>query len=146
MSTIADTVPRLASQSHTPARVSARTKARAAYQDGACVAVEYPITGITGYPTDDPASGPPVALALVTQAPELASPIRGAGELAAAFLAGYGPATREAYARDLAPGATISRASVSKSSPLTAYTSMRGHGKPRRTARRRRRSRGVCRR
>jgi hypothetical protein len=43
----------------------------------------------------------PAALALVTQTHDLASPIRGADELAAAFLAGYGPATREAYARDL---------------------------------------------
>ncbi len=67
----------------------------------ATAAVAYRRTGITGYPTDDPVGGPSAALALVTQAPELASPIRGAGELAAAFLAGYGPATREAYARDL---------------------------------------------
>jgi len=64
-------------------------------------AVEYPRTGITGYPERGTASGPPAALALVTQTCELASPIRGADELAAAFLAGYGPATREAYARDL---------------------------------------------
>jgi site-specific recombinase XerD len=68
---------------------------------GVTAAVEYRRTGITGYPEQGTASGPPAALALVTQAPELASPIRGAGELAAAFLAGYGPATREAYARDL---------------------------------------------
>jgi integrase/recombinase XerD len=64
-------------------------------------AVTYSRTGITGYPKPGTASGPPMALALVTPAPELASPIRGAGELAAAFLAGYGPATSEAYARDL---------------------------------------------
>lgn len=58
-------------------------------------------TGITGYPEQDPASGPSAALSLVTAPPELVSPLRGAGELAAAFLAGYGPVTREAYARDL---------------------------------------------
>jgi site-specific recombinase XerD len=56
--------------------------------------VAYSRTGITGYPEHDPASGP-------SAAPELTSPIRSAGELAAAFLAGYGPATCEAYARDL---------------------------------------------
>lgn len=64
-------------------------------------ALPHPRTGITGYPEHDAASGPSAALVLVTTAPELVSPIRGAGELAAAFLAGYGPATREAYARDL---------------------------------------------
>jgi integrase/recombinase XerD len=68
---------------------------------GATAAAEYRRTGITGYPERGTASGPPTALALVTQTRELASPIRGADELAAAFLAGYGPATREAYARDL---------------------------------------------
>ncbi len=67
----------------------------------ATTALAYRRTGITGYPSEDSASGPPAVLALVTQALELASPIRDAGELAAAFLAGYGPATREAYARDL---------------------------------------------
>jgi hypothetical protein len=67
----------------------------------ATAAVEYRRTGITGYPEQDAASSPPTALALVTQPHELTSPIRGADELAAAFLAGYGPATREAYARDL---------------------------------------------
>jgi integrase/recombinase XerD len=67
----------------------------------ATATVAYSRTGITGYPEQDSASGPSAALALVTTAPELASPIRGAGGLAAAFLAGYGPATREAYARDL---------------------------------------------
>ncbi len=67
----------------------------------ATAAVEYTRTGITGYPEGDHTERPAAALALVTQARELASPIRGAGELAAAFLAGYGPATREAYARDL---------------------------------------------
>jgi len=64
-------------------------------------AVAYSRTRITGYATDDPESGPSAALALVRQTQEVASSIRGADELAAAFLAGYGPATREAYARDL---------------------------------------------
>jgi integrase/recombinase XerD len=67
----------------------------------ATATAEYRRTGITGYPEQDSASGPSAALALVTTAPEMASPIHGAGELAAAFLAGYGTATREAYARDL---------------------------------------------
>jgi hypothetical protein len=48
-----------------------------------------------------PRQRPTSGARLVAQTPELASPIRDAGELAAAFLAGYGPATREAYARDL---------------------------------------------
>jgi integrase/recombinase XerD len=64
-------------------------------------AAAYPRTGITGYPTESPAERPSAALALVTQAREPASRIRDAGGLAAAFLAGYGPSTREAYARDL---------------------------------------------
>lgn len=64
-------------------------------------AVAYSRTGITGYPEQRAASGPPAGLALVAQTRELASPIRGSDELAAAFLAGYGLATREAYARDL---------------------------------------------
>ncbi len=67
----------------------------------ATAAVEYHRTGIPVYPTDDSTSGPSAALALVTQTSELASPIQDADELATAFLAGYGPATREAYARDL---------------------------------------------
>src|ERR1700689_1035186 len=67
----------------------------------ATAAVEYSRTGITGYPVEDPsehATG--AALALVT-APGEASLLRSADDVAAAFLAGYGPATREAYARDL---------------------------------------------
>lgn len=65
-------------------------------------AVEYTGTGITGYPLER-ASGRPTgaALALVTAPGEAASPLRSADDVAAAFLAGYGPATREAYARDL---------------------------------------------
>jgi integrase/recombinase XerD len=65
-------------------------------------AVEYRRTGITGYPTDD-GSGDTIgaALALVPAPGEAASPLRSADDVAAAFLAGYGPATREAYARDL---------------------------------------------
>jgi integrase/recombinase XerD len=69
---------------------------------GATAAVEYRRTGITGYPVEG-ASGRPTgaALALITSAGEAASPLRSADDVAAAFLAGYGPATREAYARDL---------------------------------------------
>ncbi len=68
----------------------------------ATVAVEYSRTGITGYPVEcasEHATG--AALALVTPAGEAASLLRSADDVAAAFLAGYGPATREAYARDL---------------------------------------------
>ncbi len=65
-------------------------------------AVEYRRTGITGYPTDDPSERTTgAALALVRKPGEAASPLRSADDVAAAFLAGYGPATREAYARDL---------------------------------------------
>jgi hypothetical protein len=112
----------------------------------ATVAVEYSRTGITRYPEHDPASGSSAALALVTQTRELASPIRCADELAAAFLAGYGPATREAYARDLRAWSDYLEASASNHSPLTAYTSMRSRGRARMTAYRRRRSHGVSRR
>jgi integrase/recombinase XerD len=63
---------------------------------------EYPITGITGYPTDDGLGGATgLALARVTVPGGVVSSLRIADDLAAAFLAGYGPATREAYARDL---------------------------------------------
>jgi len=68
----------------------------------ATAAVAYRRTGITGYPIEgasEHAIG--AALALVTPAGEAASPLRSADDVAAAFLAGYGPATREAYARDL---------------------------------------------
>ncbi len=61
-------------------------------------AVEYRRTGITGYPAEGVAVGPTG----VTQAPVVGlSPLRGGEDVAAAFLAGYGVATREAYARDL---------------------------------------------
>jgi integrase/recombinase XerD len=62
----------------------------------------YSRTGITGY-SDEGSSGHPAeaAFALVTVPGEAASPLRSADDVAAAFLAGYGPATREAYARDL---------------------------------------------
>jgi integrase/recombinase XerD len=45
-------------------------------------------------------SNPTAALAVVAPS-NPSDPIRTADDLAAAFLAGYGPATREAYARDL---------------------------------------------
>lgn len=64
-------------------------------------AAEYPITDITGYPDEgasDGTTGTTLALVRTTVA---ASPLRSAEDVAAAFLAGYGPATREAYARDL---------------------------------------------
>jgi integrase/recombinase XerD len=65
-------------------------------------AVGYRRTGITGYPTDD-GSGDATGLALsrVPVPDDVGSSLRIADDLAAAFLAGYGPATREAYARDL---------------------------------------------
>jgi integrase/recombinase XerD len=69
--------------------------------NASAAAVEYSRTGITGYAERDVSSGQPTRLALVTQTRELASPIQDADELAAAFLAGYGQATREGYARDL---------------------------------------------
>jgi site-specific recombinase XerD len=65
-------------------------------------AAGYPITGITGYPSESTtkrATG--TELALVTASGDAALLLRSADDLAAAFLAGYGPATREAYARDL---------------------------------------------
>jgi site-specific recombinase XerD len=59
-------------------------------------------TVITGYPDDgDTAAVNGRALALVRTPAEPALRLRTATEVAAAFLAGYGPATREAYARDL---------------------------------------------
>lgn len=59
-------------------------------------------TGITGYPEQGAGEGAPAAtLALVTTPIAAASPLRSAQGVAAAFLAGYGPSTREAYARDL---------------------------------------------
>jgi len=64
-------------------------------------AVAYRRTGITGYPEQGAAGSSSAALALVAGGCDAASPIRGADELAAAFLAGYGDATRQAYARDL---------------------------------------------
>jgi site-specific recombinase XerD len=65
-------------------------------------AIEYRRTGITGYPDEGVSDGTTSAtLALVTAPAVAASPLRSAGDVAAAFLAGYGPATREAYARDL---------------------------------------------
>src|SRR5450830_1884230 len=68
----------------------------------ATAAVEYRRTGITGYPTDDDSGRTTgAALALVTAPGEAASPPRSADDVATAFLAGYGPATREAYAPDL---------------------------------------------
>jgi site-specific recombinase XerD len=68
----------------------------------AMVAVAYSRTGITGY-ADDGASGRALGAAptLVTALVAAASPLRSADDVAAAFLAGYGSATREAYARDL---------------------------------------------
>lgn len=57
-------------------------------------ALDYPITGITVYP--DPITG---AKALTSDLG--ISPVTSAAELAAAFLAGFGAATREAYAGDL---------------------------------------------
>jgi integrase/recombinase XerD len=60
-------------------------------------ATEYPITDIPVYPGD----GATAALALVGGPGGGVSPLRTADELAAAFLAGYSDATREAYARDL---------------------------------------------
>ena len=65
-------------------------------------AVVYSRTGITEYPEQgagERASG--VALELVAAPVAAASPLRSADDVAGAFLAGYGPATREAYARDL---------------------------------------------
>src|SRR4051812_13827000 len=44
---------------------------------------------------------PTRVLALVSDPRDVESPIATADDAAAAFLAGYGPATREAYARDL---------------------------------------------
>lgn len=67
----------------------------------ATAAVEYRITGITGYPEQDSSDSSSVTLAPVPEGRGPASPIRGVDELAAAFLAGYGLATRQAYARDL---------------------------------------------
>jgi site-specific recombinase XerD len=58
----------------------------------------YTRTGITGYPVEGAVGA---ALALPTPAGEAASLLRSADEVAAAFLAGYGQTTREAYARDL---------------------------------------------
>jgi site-specific recombinase XerD len=64
--------------------------------------IEYRRTGITGYPDEGVSDGTTGAtLALVTAPTVAASPLRSAEDVAAAFLAGYGPATREAYARDL---------------------------------------------
>lgn len=64
-------------------------------------AIEYTRTGITGYPTNaDPEHMTGAALTLA-KAPGAASPLRSADDVATAFLAGYGRATREAYARDL---------------------------------------------
>jgi integrase/recombinase XerD len=63
---------------------------------------KYPITDITVYPSEGDSGhteGP--VLALVASPGGAVSPLRSADDVAAAFLAGYGPATREAYARDL---------------------------------------------
>jgi integrase/recombinase XerD len=65
-------------------------------------AAEYPITDITVYPAEgdsERAEGP--ALVLLPSPGGAVSPLRCADDVAAAFLAGYGPATRVAYARDL---------------------------------------------
>lgn len=69
---------------------------------GSTAAVEYRRTRITGYPTEGATErAPGTALARVVAPGGAASPLRSAEDVAAAFLAGYGPATREAYARDL---------------------------------------------
>jgi integrase/recombinase XerD len=68
----------------------------------ATAAVAYRRTGITVYPeqgADERVSG--AALELVAAPVAASSPLRSADDVATAFLAGYGPATREAYARDL---------------------------------------------
>lgn len=68
----------------------------------ATAAVEYRRTGITGYVVESVSEG--VEGALLAPAPvpgEAVSPLCSAEDVAAAFLAGYGPSTREAYARDL---------------------------------------------
>lgn len=67
----------------------------------ATAAVAYTRTGITGYPVEGVSEHATGALALVTPAGEATSPLRSADDVAAAFLAGYEQATREAYARDL---------------------------------------------
>lgn len=62
----------------------------------------YPRTGITGYPeqpVEPHVSGE--VLALVDAPATAPSPLCSAEDVAAAFLAGYGPSTREAYTRDL---------------------------------------------
>jgi integrase/recombinase XerD len=64
-------------------------------------AAKYPITDITVYPHKGVSAGTTgTALALVKSSTAV-SPLRSAKDVAAAFLANYGPATREAYARDL---------------------------------------------
>lgn len=68
----------------------------------ATAAVEYSRTGITGYPDHSAnESTPSAALALARVPTGAPSPLRTAEDVARAFLAGYGPSTREAYARDL---------------------------------------------
>lgn len=68
----------------------------------ATAAVDYRRTGITGYRDEGTGEGVSgTALALIMAPGEAPSPLRTADDVAAAFLAGYGPSTREAYARDL---------------------------------------------
>jgi integrase/recombinase XerD len=62
---------------------------------------KYPITDIPVYPVEGRDRATTRALALVSAPGDPASRLRSADELAAAFLAGYSAATREAYARDL---------------------------------------------
>ena len=65
-------------------------------------AAEYPITDITVYPAEGDSESPAGAgLVLLPSAGGSVSPLHSADDVAAAFLAGYGPATRAAYARDL---------------------------------------------
>lgn len=65
-------------------------------------AAEYPITDITVYPTEGDFEHPSGSgLVLLSPPGGAVSPLRSADDVAAAFLAGYGPATRAAYARDL---------------------------------------------
>lgn len=65
-------------------------------------AAGYSRTGITGYPAHGIAESTTGATLAPVPAPvEASSPLRTAEDVAAAFLAGYGPSTRQAYARDL---------------------------------------------
>jgi hypothetical protein len=63
-------------------------------------AAEYPITDITVYPAEGDSEHPAgPALALLPSPGGAVSPLRSADDVAAAFLAGYGPATRGRFVR-----------------------------------------------